>query len=167
MKKFRSASKEFIEVPFKDDPDAIKDAFDLFDDDGFPVPSQDEYGREIIDPRPMVVEVEELSLEQKKFNQLVLAHNKAVIEKTNLATSFGWDFSTPEKAKASLAEMLNLDMPDEQAEMFSAYEFVDLAQDYPTLPDPEPQPVNSTGKRADDPTVDAPPAPAPAPENPA
>ena len=136
-----------VELPFKEDPDVVLEDVKAIEEvtkkpyNG----AIDEYGREIPDPRPMVVDVKPLTMEQKIFNQFLMAHNKAKLELENLP----WDMSTPEKAKQAMEDMLNLDMPDETAEFISNYEVMEMAQDWPELPpqvqnaEPAPSPTGS------------------------
>lgn len=160
LKRLNFRTGEFELIPLKGDFNEIKDLFDSFDDDpeneGQTMVLLDEWGREVPDPRPMVVEVKELTTEQKIFNQYVLAHNKAALELQNLP----WDMSTPEKAKAVINDLLNLDMPEQEMEFISSYETLEMAEDYPELPpqlDPAPAPAPA-------PEPDPTPAPTPDPE---
>jgi len=158
LKKFRTKLRKFIDVKPKEDPKKVlKMVKDIEEATKEPFTGGlDEYGREIPDPRPQVVDVKPLTQEQKVLNQFIMAHNKAALELQNLP----WDMSTPEKARESMAEMLNLDMPEEQAEFISNYEVIEMAQDYPQLPDqvlePAPEP---------EPAAEPAPEPAPSPEN--
>jgi hypothetical protein len=147
IKKFRSiwegARRVFIECPEKIDPEETKAYYDSADEEGrYVLPQLDKVGREIPDPRPLVVEVKPLTKEQKIFNQFVAAHNKAVLERDNLLQyGLDLDFTTPETAKASIDALLDLDMPDEVAEFVSEYEYIPMAEDWPELPPVDPQPA--------------------------
>jgi hypothetical protein len=156
-KNFRTG--QILDIPAKSDPEALIDQIEEYEKEtGKEWPGgMDAYGREIIDPRPMVVESKPLTMEQKILNQFIIANNKAMIERENLP----WDMSTPEAVQNTLREVLDLDMPEDEAEFISAYTVLPMAQDYPSMPEgPGPQ-VGSKGDPPADPTPEPEPDPAP------
>jgi hypothetical protein len=125
ISKFRIGLRRAVEVPFKLNP--IQVAEDL--DAGVVAEGRlDQVGREIPDPRPIVVDSTPLSMEQKVLNQFIAAHNRAVLERDNLP----WDTSSPEALAATIRDVLNMDMPDDEIEMISQYEYMPMAEDYPS-----------------------------------
>ena len=148
-KRFNVKTKQFEEIDFKLDPTIVLEAIEADEaaqKAALPKKSPltakyegglDEYGREIPDPRPVVVETKPLTKEQKVMNQFILAHNKAVLERDNLP----YDFSTPEAARESIKEMLDLDMEMEVPEFISDYEYMPMAENwdevYPQVVQPE------------------------------
>ena len=114
LTKLRSKVKAFIDVAFKRDVDEVISEIEKDEEvkqktnpDYYYSGGLDEHGREIPDPRPVVAEVKPLTMEQKIINQLIVAHNKAAIERSNLPPE--WDLSDPEQMR----EILDLDIPDE------------------------------------------------------
>jgi hypothetical protein len=142
--------KQFIKIPLKTPVDEVKSMVESLESttkEPFKG-ALDEFGREIVDPRPVVVEVRPLTQEQKIWNQFAIAQQKAAIEYENLP----WDLSTPEKVKEVMKELLNFDMPEDEMEFVSQYETIGMAEDYnpieakmDTPPPQDPAPATKDG----------------------
>ena len=116
-KRFNLKTGQWENIPFKLDPEEVQSDIEAEEDeikasqknpDPDPIyqTRMDNYGREVIDPRPIQVEVKELTQEQKIWNQFVAANNKAALEFENLPEA--WDFSTPEAAAKTLEDILEM-----------------------------------------------------------